>query len=109
LASSIAERVVAATLSGGPIAVREAKRGVDLVVDIVREDLVETGAFHSCGRGVDKANQIDRVAGVVKAYSTRVGGGPMPTDAEAALTEALHDSVWFTPDGPAAPPFDLLV
>lgn len=33
---------------------------------------------------------IDRVIGVVKAYSTRVGGGPMPTEQDNAVGEHLR-------------------
>jgi adenylosuccinate synthase len=40
--------------------------------------------------------QIDRVVGVVKAYQTRVGAGPMPTE----LTGALGDTLRGTGDQP---------
>lgn len=35
---------------------------------------------------------IERVVGVVKAYQTRVGGGPMPTELSGELAEALRGS-----------------
>jgi adenylosuccinate synthase len=34
-------------------------------------------------------NKIDRVIGVMKAYTTRVGGGPLPTESEA-IGDLLH-------------------
>ncbi len=34
---------------------------------------------------------IDAVVGVVKAYTTRVGNGPLPTEAEPAVAERLRD------------------
>jgi adenylosuccinate synthase len=34
---------------------------------------------------------IDAVLGVVKAYTTRVGNGPLPTEADAALAERIRD------------------
>lgn len=35
---------------------------------------------------------VDRVLGVAKAFSTRVGGGPMPTELEGAIAERLRGS-----------------
>jgi len=37
-------------------------------------------------------NAIGRVLGVAKAYTTRVGGGPMPTELSGALAERLRES-----------------
>ena len=34
--------------------------------------------------------QIDRVLGITKAYTTRVGGGPFPTEEEGAMGERLR-------------------
>ncbi|MDX2160690.1 MAG: adenylosuccinate synthase [bacterium] len=36
------------------------------------------------------ARHIERVVGVAKAYSTRVGAGPMPTELDGALAERLR-------------------
>ena len=48
-----------------------------------------TTAGGACtGSGVPP-NRIDRVLGVMKAYTTRVGEGPLPTE-DAGLTDALH-------------------
>jgi adenylosuccinate synthase len=35
---------------------------------------------------------IDRVVGVAKAYTTRVGGGPLPTELSGTLAERLRES-----------------
>ncbi|MGB7340622.1 MAG: adenylosuccinate synthase [Phototrophicaceae bacterium] len=40
---------------------------------------------------------VDRVVGVAKAFSTRVGGGPMPTEEEGAVAQRLRgtgDNYW---------------
>ncbi len=42
------------------------------------------------GSGVP-GHQIDRVIGVMKAYSTRVGGGPMPTELHDATGERIRE------------------
>ena len=34
---------------------------------------------------------IDHVIGVVKAYSTRVGGGPFPTEQDNAIGQHIRD------------------
>jgi adenylosuccinate synthase len=48
-----------------------------------------TTAGGACtGSGV-APNRMDRVVGVMKAYTTRVGEGPLPTE-NAALTDLLH-------------------
>jgi adenylosuccinate synthase len=44
----------------------------------------------SSGSGVP-GRWIDRVIGVVKAYSTRVGGGPMPTEQANAIGAHLRE------------------
>jgi adenylosuccinate synthase len=48
-----------------------------------------SGVGVSSGSGVP-GRWIDRVIGVVKAYSTRVGGGPMPTEQDNAIGEHLR-------------------
>ena len=49
-----------------------------------------TTAGGACtGSGVPP-NRIDHVVGVMKAYTTRVGGGPLPTEDES-LSQRLHD------------------
>ena len=48
-----------------------------------------SGVGVSSGSGIP-GRWIDRVIGVVKAYSTRVGGGPMPTEQDNAVGEHLR-------------------
>jgi adenylosuccinate synthase len=48
-----------------------------------------TAGFASTGTGIGPT-MIDAVLGVVKAYTTRVGNGPLPTLAEPALEERLR-------------------
>jgi adenylosuccinate synthase len=49
-----------------------------------------SGVGVSSGSGVP-GRWIDRVVGVVKAYSTRVGGGPLPTEQDNATGQYLRD------------------
>jgi len=49
-----------------------------------------SGVGVASGSGVP-GRWIDRVIGVVKAYSTRVGGGPMPTEQPNAIGEHLRE------------------
>lgn len=42
------------------------------------------------GSGVP-GHRIDRIIGVMKAYSTRVGGGPMPTERKDAIAERIRE------------------
>ena len=49
-----------------------------------------SGVGISNGSGVP-GRWIDRVIGVVKAYSTRVGGGPMPTEQDNAVGQRIRD------------------
>ncbi len=49
-----------------------------------------SGVGVSSGSGVP-GRWIDRVIGVLKAYSTRVGGGPMPTEQDNAVGQRIRD------------------
>jgi len=49
-----------------------------------------SGVGVASGSGVP-GRWIERVIGVVKAYSTRVGGGPMPTEQSNAIGEHLRE------------------
>jgi len=49
-----------------------------------------SGVGISNGSGVP-GRWIERVIGVVKAYSTRVGGGPMPTEQDNAVGQRIRD------------------
>ncbi len=50
-----------------------------------------TASGAALGSGI-APNDIDRVVGVYKAYQTRVGNGPMPTEDYGPLGEALRDA-----------------
>ena len=49
-----------------------------------------SGVGVSCGSGVPP-RYIQRVIGVIKAYSTRVGGGPFPTEQDNDTGQRLRD------------------
>jgi len=49
-----------------------------------------SGLGVASGSGVP-GRWVDRVIGVVKSYSTRVGGGPMPTEQDNATGQRLRD------------------
>jgi adenylosuccinate synthase len=49
-----------------------------------------SGVGISSGSGVP-ARHIGRIIGVVKAYSTRVGGGPFPTELDNPIGQRLRD------------------
>jgi adenylosuccinate synthase len=49
-----------------------------------------SGVGVAAGSGVP-GRWTDRVIGVVKAYSTRVGGGPLPTEQDNAIGQAIRD------------------
>ena len=49
-----------------------------------------SGAGVACGSGVP-ARYVDRCVGVVKAYSTRVGGGPFPTEQDNEIGQHIRD------------------
>jgi adenylosuccinate synthase len=49
-----------------------------------------SGVGVSSGSGIP-GRWVERVIGVVKAYSTRVGGGPMPTEQANAIGEHLRE------------------
>jgi adenylosuccinate synthase len=50
-----------------------------------------SGVGVSNGSGVP-GRYIDRVIGVVKAYSTRVGGGPFPTEQDNDIGQLIRDA-----------------
>jgi adenylosuccinate synthase len=49
-----------------------------------------SGVGVSSGSGVP-GKHIDRVIGIVKAYSTRVGGGPFPTEQDNEIGQRIRD------------------
>src|SRR5438128_816131 len=57
------------------------------LLDRAREQREKIG---TTGRGIGPT-AIDAVLGVVKAYTTRVGNGPLPTEADAKLAERIRE------------------
>jgi adenylosuccinate synthase len=49
-----------------------------------------TAGAASTGTGIPP-NRIDRIVGIAKAYTTRVGGGPFPTELEDEIGQRLRD------------------
>lgn len=49
-----------------------------------------SGVGISSGSGVPMKN-VERIVGIVKAYSTRVGGGPFPTELDNEIGQYLRD------------------
>ncbi len=79
-------------IKAGKVLLFEGAQGTHLDLDFGTYPFVtssSTIAGGACtGAGVSP-RAIDRVVGVAKAYTTRVGSGPFPTDNEA-LSEKLH-------------------
>lgn len=54
---------------------------------VTSSNTVASNAATGCGLG---PNAIDRVVGIMKAYTTRVGAGPMPTELHDEIGERLR-------------------
>src|SRR2546425_12260940 len=89
-----AGRVVYEALQRGESVLLEGAQGALLDVDhgtypyVTSSHTTAGGAAVGAGIG---PTAIDAVIGVVKAYTTRVGNGPLPTEAEPAVAERLRD------------------
>jgi adenylosuccinate synthase len=81
-ADNVSERLQAADMQGRPI-LFEGAQGTHLDIDhgtypfVTSSNTVAGNAC--CGSGIGPA-RIHKVLGVVKAYTTRVGGGPFPSE-----------------------------
>jgi adenylosuccinate synthase len=88
----VAERLRAARVAGRNV-LFEGAQGALLDIDHGTYPFVTSSntmsAAAALGSGVGPAF-IDSVLGVAKAYTTRVGGGPFPTELEAPLGERLR-------------------
>lgn len=88
------ETVVADLLADGARIVVECAQGAMLDVDYGTYPFVtssSTSAAGACqGAGVPPT-RVDRVLGVFKAYSTRVGAGPLPTELHDAAGELMRE------------------
>src|SRR5256712_61891 len=83
-----------ALLERGESVLLEGAQGALLDVDhgtypyVTSSNTTAGGAAVGAGIG---PTAIDAVVGVVKAYTTRVGNGPLPTEAEPALAERIRE------------------
>jgi adenylosuccinate synthase len=88
------EPIVAAALASGQRIIVECAQGAMLDIDYGTYPFVtssSTSAAGACqGAGVPPMG-VDRVLGVFKAYSTRVGAGPMPTELDDATGQLIRD------------------
>lgn len=72
----------------------EGAQGAHLDIDfgtypyVTSSNPISGGACTGCGVG---PNKIDRVLGVVKAYTTRIGAGPFPTELPEDLQERIRN------------------
>jgi adenylosuccinate synthase len=88
-----AGRVVYDALARGEAVLLEGAQGALLDVDhgtypyVTSSNTTAGGAAVGAGIG---PTAIDAVLGVVKAYTTRVGNGPLPTEAEPATAEQIR-------------------
>ena len=89
-----AGRVVWDALGRGESVLLEGAQGALLDVDhgtypyVTSSNTTAGGAAVGAGIG---PTAIDAVLGVVKAYTTRVGNGPLPTEAPAAMSEKIRE------------------
>jgi adenylosuccinate synthase len=86
-------RVVHEALRGGKHVLLEGAQGAMLDVDhgtypfVTSSNTTAGGATTGSGLG---PTAIDAVVGVIKAYTTRVGNGPLPTEAADGMDERLR-------------------
>jgi len=89
-----AGRVVWEALARGESVLLEGAQGALLDVDhgtypyVTSSNTTAGGAAVGVGIG---PTAIDAVLGVVKAYTTRVGNGPLPTEAEPAMAQRIRE------------------
>jgi adenylosuccinate synthase len=88
------ESMISDALSAGRQVIVECAQGAMLDIDYGTYPFVtssSTSAAGACqGAGVPPTN-VDRVLGVYKAYSTRVGAGPLPTELDDATGQLIRD------------------
>jgi adenylosuccinate synthase len=88
------ESIISDALSAGRQIVVECAQGAMLDIDYGTYPFVTssaTSAAGACqGAGVPPTS-VDRVLGVYKAYSTRVGAGPLPTELDDATGQLIRD------------------
>jgi adenylosuccinate synthase len=88
------ESIISDALSTGRHIIVECAQGAMLDIDYGTYPFVtssSTSAAGACqGAGVPPTS-VDRVLGVYKAYSTRVGAGPLPTELDDATGQLIRD------------------
>jgi adenylosuccinate synthase len=90
-----AGRVVARAIAAGKHVLFEGAQGCLLDLDhgtypyVTSSSTIAAGACQSAGIG---PTQIDAVVGITKAYATRVGEGPFPTELAGELGQRLRDA-----------------
>ena len=90
-----ASRFVADKIGRGANVLFEGAQGTLLDIDhgtypfVTSSSTIAAGACQSTGIGPSK---IDRVVGITKAYATRVGAGPFPTELHGDAAEALRQA-----------------
>ena len=88
-------RILDRALRAGKSVLFEGAQGTFLDIDhgtypyVTSSNTVAGGVCSGSGVG---PTWIDRVLGITKAYTTRVGGGPFPTEDEGALGERLRQA-----------------
>jgi adenylosuccinate synthase len=93
-ATDVSQRV-AGHLAAGRRILLEGAQGSQLDIDhgtypyVTSSSTTAGGAVIGVGLG---PKYIDEVVGVVKAYTTRVGNGPLPTEVESPLQERLREA-----------------
>ena len=91
------EETVRQTLSAGRDVLLEGAQGTLLDLDhgtypyVTSSNSTVGGASTGLGIG---PRSLQGVLGVYKAYSTRVGAGPMPTELDDAVGEAIRERAW---------------
>jgi adenylosuccinate synthase len=93
-ATDVSQRV-ASHLAAGRRILLEGAQGSQLDIDhgtypyVTSSSTTAGGAAIGVGLG---PKYIDEIVGVVKAYTTRVGNGPLPTEVESPLQERLREA-----------------
>jgi adenylosuccinate synthase len=101
--AGFAERLLALTEDVGLFVHRAIKNGAAVLLEGAQGSLLDvdhgtypfvtssstTSGGAATGAGISPL-AIDAVLGVVKAYTTRVGGGPLPTEMDAAMGERVR-------------------
>jgi adenylosuccinate synthase len=93
-AADVSERV-AGHLAKGRLVLLEGAQGSQLDIDhgtypyVTSSNTTAGGAVVGMGIG---PRDLDEIVGVVKAYTTRVGNGPLPTEVESPLQERLREA-----------------